>query len=63
MDARTPSCRSLDRAYDPNDPEFQYYVLDGFILSNNLKVESFETVDLGFENTDHNPLRLKVTLE
>ena len=63
QDDRTPSCRSLDRAYDPNDPEFQYYVLDGFILSNNLKVESFETVDLGFENTDHNPLRLKVTLE
>lgn len=62
MDERLPSCRSLDRAYDAADPDFQYYVLDGYLLSENLAVEQFETVDLGFQNSDHNPVRLRVTL-
>lgn len=62
MDERVPSCRSLDRPYDASDASFQYYVLDGFLLSENLAVERFETVDLGFVNSDHNPVRLQVTL-
>lgn len=63
MDVRVPSCRSLDRPYDAADAAFQYYVLDGFLLSENLAVERFETVDLGFVNSDHNPVRLRVTLD
>lgn len=62
MDARIPSCRSLDRPYDSEDPLFQYYVIDGYLVSDNLKVEKLETVDLGFVNSDHNPVRLQVTL-
>lgn len=63
MDDKLPSCRSLDRVYDANDPEFQYYCLDGFLLSNNLKVEQFENVDLGFVHADHNPVKLCVVVE
>ena len=63
MDERVPSCRSLDRAYNGEDPDFQYYVLDGYLLSGNLTVESLETVDLGFVNSDHNPIRLQVIVE
>lgn len=63
MDVSVPSCRSLDRSYDPADPAFQYYMLDGFLVSSNIKVEQMETVDLGFKHADHNPLRLKITLE
>lgn len=63
MDERVPSCRSLDRSYNSADPDFQYYVLDGYLLSGNLTVESLETVDLGFVNSDHNPIRLQVTVE
>lgn len=63
MDERVPSCRSLDRPYDSEDPDFQYYVLDGYLLSGNLTVESPETVDLGFVNSDHNPVRLQVIVE
>lgn len=63
MDERVPSCRSLDRAYHADDPTFQYYMLDGYLLSDNLTVETFETVDLGFVNSDHNPVRLRVTVE
>lgn len=63
MDDRVPSCRSLDRPYDREDPLFQYYVVDGYLVSDNLTVEQMETVDLGFVNSDHNPVRLQVTVE
>ena len=63
-DLDTPSCRLLNQPYDPADTaNTQYYVIDGFFLSPNVRVESVETVDLGFENSDHNPVRLVVTLQ
>ena len=62
MDTTHPTCRSLDRAYDRSDPDFQFYMIDGFIVSENLAVESLETLDLDFVNSDHNPVRLTVTL-
>ena len=62
-DLTTPSCRLLNQPYDPSDTTgTQYYVIDGFILSSNVTLQSVETVDLGFENSDHNPVRLQVTL-
>ena len=62
-DLSIPSCRLLNQPYDPADAAgTQYYVIDGFILSPNLTLESVETVDLGFECSDHNPVRLRVTL-
>ena len=62
MDNSVPTCRSLDREYDPADPDFQYYMIDGFIVSDNLTVESLETLNMGFVNSDHNPVALTVTL-
>ncbi len=63
MDSASPSCRSLDQPYAGADHEhFQYYLIDGFIASENVSVESLETLDLGFVNTDHNPVVLKFTL-
>ncbi len=67
MSSDVPSCRSLDRAMDKADSldpkDFQYYVIDGFIVSSNISVESFEVKDLGFKNSDHNPAVLEVTLD
>jgi endonuclease/exonuclease/phosphatase family metal-dependent hydrolase len=67
MDNSVPSCRSLDQPLDTaesKDPaDFQYYVIDGFLVSNNITVNSFSTQDLQFENSDHNPLLLNVTLQ
>lgn len=63
MDERVPSCRSLDQPYDRTNPSHQYYVLDGYLLSDNLSVEQMETVDLGFVNSDHNPVRLRINVE
>lgn len=64
MNADVPSCRSLDVPYENADREsFQYYIIDGFIVSDNLSVESMETLDLQFVNSDHNPLVMRVTLQ
>ncbi|WP_455721301.1 endonuclease/exonuclease/phosphatase family protein [Agathobacter sp.] len=65
-DNSTPSCRSLDRPLKGNDAspdKFQYYMIDGFIVSANLSVDSVETLDLGFKNSDHNPIVMEMTLD
>jgi endonuclease/exonuclease/phosphatase family metal-dependent hydrolase len=64
MDNKTPTCRTLKEPYVGADKStFQYYMIDGFIVSDNIHVESLETVDLDFVCTDHNPVVLKFTLE
>lgn len=63
-DLETPSCRLLNQPYDPEDTEnTQYYVIDGFILSPNVELKDVECVDLGFENSDHNPVLMNITLK
>ncbi len=63
MDGAVPSCRSLDQVYEGADKEsFQYYVIDGFIVSSNIQVESFEVIDEDFKNSDHNPVKLTIRL-
>ena len=63
MDTSSPTCRSLDRPYAGANPEdFQYYMIDGFIVSSDLAVEQVQTLSLDFAATDHNPVMLKVTL-
>ena len=62
-DASVPTCRLLNQPYDPSDTEnTQYYVIDGFLVSPNLVVESVETLDEGFTYSDHNPVQLTLTL-
>ncbi|UPT64070.1 MAG: hypothetical protein M0D54_05870 [Hyphomonadaceae bacterium JAD_PAG50586_4] len=34
--------------------------IDGFVVSPNVAVESVRGFDLGFEHTDHQPVRLRV---
>lgn len=61
-DTSVPSCRLLNMPYDPGNPATQYYVIDGFILSPNVRLDSVETQDAGFLYSDHNPVLLNVTL-
>ena len=67
VDNSVPTCRSLDRALDKaeeRDPEhFQYYVLDGYIVSSNIQVDNVHTFDLGFKNSDHNPVVMDFSLK
>ena len=63
-DLTVPSCRLLNQPYDPADEvNTQYYVIDGYILSPNVELLSVETLDLGFADSDHNPVLLTVTLQ
>ena len=62
-DDSVPTCRLLNQPYDPADAEnTQYYVIDGFLVSPNLVGERMETLDADFAYTDHNPVRLTLTL-
>ncbi len=62
-DLAVPSCRLLNQPYDPSDTvNTQHYVIDGLIVSPNVTVKAVETLDLGFADSDHNPVRLSVTL-
>ena len=61
MDPTVPSCRSLDQPYTGADHEnFQYYLIDGFIVSDNLEIRNCCTKDLKFVNSDHNPLIMEI---
>ncbi|MCI5856672.1 MAG: endonuclease [Agathobacter sp.] len=62
-DNSAPTCRSLDQPYENADKDhFQYYLIDGFIVSSNLQIDDVKTLDKNFEATDHNPVLLSVSL-
>ena len=61
-DASTPTCRLLNQPYKPVSEDTQYYVVDGFITSPNISVESTETLDCSFTYSDHNPVLLTAVL-
>jgi endonuclease/exonuclease/phosphatase family metal-dependent hydrolase len=57
-DATVPSVRTNYQPYVPG--ENYVTTIDGFIVSPNVAIESLAGVDLGFENTDHQPVRARV---
>jgi len=60
-DNRAPSNRSVIAAYDPSTTTTT--VIDLFLISPNIEGISAECINLGFENSDHNPVRIKVRLQ
>ncbi len=60
-DNKTPSNRSVLAAWDPASTTTT--VIDYFIISPNIKEISVKCIDLGFENSDHNPVLMKVKLK
>jgi endonuclease/exonuclease/phosphatase family metal-dependent hydrolase len=62
FDGETPSCRLLNQPYTGNAENTQYYVIDGFIVSPNVELLSVETIDMDFEFSDHNPVKIEVKL-
>ena len=60
-DSETPTCRLLNKPYDKESA--QHYVIDGFIVSPNVEVVFAETVDAGFEFSDHNPVLMEIKLK
>ena len=62
-DNTVPTCRSLDRAWAGAEKDgFQFYLIDGFIVSANVRTDEVKTLDLGFAFTDHNPVQLRFAL-
>jgi endonuclease/exonuclease/phosphatase family metal-dependent hydrolase len=61
VDSTTPSARLLDKPYAGRE-DHQFYVIDGFLVSPNVAVESVQTLDLDFRNSDHNPVKLTFSL-
>jgi hypothetical protein len=57
----TPTTRNADIPYDPE--ESLCLVIDGFIISDNIRQVSYSTVDTGFLYSDHNPVQLTFVLE
>lgn len=59
FDVEQASCRSLNK---PLSEDSQMYVIDGFIVSENVQVDLVETAALDFANSDHNPVKLQISL-
>ena len=62
MTDNVPTCRTLAKPYSGSYEDTQLYILDGFIFSDNLRLDTLENVDLNFRYADHNPVLLEVTL-
>lgn len=62
FDGENATCRLLDQPYAPESANTQVFVIDGFIVSPNVQVESVETVKLGFRHSDHNPVKMEFVL-
>ncbi|MBR6571011.1 MAG: endonuclease [Clostridia bacterium] len=62
-DDSVPTCRLLNAPYTGERSQTQMYVIDGFIVSDNVHVNLVETVDLNFAHSDHQPVFLQVTLK
>jgi endonuclease/exonuclease/phosphatase family metal-dependent hydrolase len=64
QDPSVPSCRSNGRVYKNADKKsFQFFCIDGFILSPNIIASSVKTIDLDFTHSDHNPVLLTCSLK
>lgn len=54
------SCRNCDRPYEPG---VFLVTVDGFMVSDNVKVIDSKVMDLQFEYSDHNPVYMNFVLE
>lgn len=62
LDDTYPTCRLLNAPYTGSYETSQVYVIDGFIVSSNVSVKAVEVQDVSFRYTDHQPVKLTVTL-
>ncbi len=62
VDTTHPTSRLLNTPYDIDSDLTQYYIIDGFVVSDNVKVLHVETIDQAFKYSDHNPVILEAEL-
>ncbi|MDC7225371.1 MAG: endonuclease/exonuclease/phosphatase family protein [Spirochaetales bacterium] len=59
-DEETPTARSLEQPYSAG--ENFTCIIDGFLVSPNLRVDEVEAFNLRFEHSDHNPAAITVSI-
>ena len=62
IDITDPTCRLLNQPYEPTSELTQYYIIDGFIVSSNITINSVNVIQENFMYSDHNPVFMSVTL-
>ena len=63
VDDSFSTTRLNNKPYDANDPEMQYYIIDGFIVSDNLDIVNVKVQNENYKYSDHSPVKLEVTLK
>ena len=66
FDDSKPTCRSNQIPYNTDaaaSHNWQYHVIDGFIISPNIEKLSINVIDVDFENSDHNPIYMTFELK
>ena len=66
FDDSKPTCRSNQKTYNDEDAaahNWQYHVIDGFIISPNIEKISVNVIDEDFQNSDHNPVFMTFMLK
>ena len=58
-----PTCRSLAAPYSGNYNDTQVWVLDGFIVSDNIEVKKLENKAVDFKYSDHQPVEMIFTFK
>ncbi len=70
VDLSQPTCRLLNQPYDKDSLNTQYYLIDGFIVSDNIELTPVQldspyhvmTINHEFLYSDHNPVVMKFKL-
>ncbi|WP_066645928.1 endonuclease/exonuclease/phosphatase family protein [Christensenella timonensis] len=62
FDDSLPTCRLLCAPYTGSYETSQMFVIDGFIVSPNIQVEEVQTIRTDFAYSDHQPVRMRLTL-
>lgn len=60
-DSSRPSLRATNKPYAPGENFLT--IVDGFVLGPGIELQEIHTLDLGFANSDHNPVLLRVKLK
>lgn len=55
-----PTCRNCDIPYKVGNDTF---IVDGFLVTENIEVTELKNIDTGFEYSDHNPVALEFILK
>lgn len=62
IDITEATCRLLNQPYEPSSDLTQYYIIDGFIVSNNITIDDVHVIRDHFQFSDHNPVYMTITL-